>query len=178
MNSAQDINGVLNLPIVHWKNEIIKPTVYNNDLFSFSIPHSNVKVTHIRFYTYDNSHFTVGRGVEWVYGDRVILDTSAPSALSIKLTVPQLKTIHNIHSVSGMRGRFSYTRRNSSLSMDLTPYSMCTQIKLKLAPHALSAVKKIELVVATGVLDNPRPPPIKIKRMRPVTISTFYFHSF
>jgi hypothetical protein len=153
-----NLNGILKLPTVHWTKKTINPTIYNQDLFIFSIPNSNVKVTRIRFHTYDNSHFDIKQGIEWVYGDRVILDTSTPSALSIKLTVPQLKTIHNIHSVLGMRGKLSYTRNSSLSIMDITPYSMCTQIKLKLTPHALAVVKKIDLIIETGVLDYPVPP--------------------
>ena len=137
-------------PNIKWNIVTLLPTYSAKDLCIFFIP-INSHVQYLKFTFEQSCVFLPSHIIQWIYGDKLIIDRYTLCPLSTKLDMIQLHTIHNYFILDSSNYNFGnclYISQDNTLKINMNMFSCCSDIKIKLVnTYVLQCILKIELIV-------------------------------
>ena len=86
----------VHIPRLQYKDICLQPrTISEDDLYIFSIPHTNFKNYRLQFRFKRPYPSSIDSMIEWIYGDRLVIDTQELSSLSLKLPFKTIQAVYD-----------------------------------------------------------------------------------
>jgi hypothetical protein len=141
----------IEFPNIKWNLIELLPTNKNiKDLCIFFIP-INSHVQYLKITMNQCCGFLPHHIIQWIYGDKVIIDKHTLCPLSIKINMEQMYTIHNYSILDSFHpdfGNHMYIKHKNVLKINMHMFSCCSDIKIKLInTNILQCITQIELIV-------------------------------
>ena len=141
----------IEFPTIMWNFVKLKPTNKSiKDICIFFIP-TNSHVQYLEITFNQSCLFLPHHIINWIYGDKLIIDKHTLCPLSIKINMEQMSNIHSYYildSFNDMFGDLMYIKYNNILKINMHMFSCCSDIKIKFIDTILlKGITKIELVI-------------------------------
>jgi hypothetical protein len=147
----------VHIPRLQYKDICLQPRkISEDDLYIFSIPHTNFKNYRLQFRFKRPYPSSIDSMIEWMYGDRLVIDTQDLSSLALKLPFKTIQAVYDhrmrdnlyeFNLLSFVEPKSMWKKEDSCTYLDMELYSLCRDIRIKLNPHYIGIIDGIELHV-------------------------------
>ena len=143
------------IPRLQYKDICLQPRkISEDDLYIFSIPHTNFKNYRLQFRFNRPYPGPIDSMIEWIYGDRLVIDTQDLSSLALKLPFTMIQAVYDhrmrdniqeFNILSFVEPKSMWKNEEYCTYLDMELYSLCRDIRIKLNPRYIGIIEGIEL---------------------------------
>ena len=152
----------IEFPNIKWRQVVLEPNkISEKNLYVFHIPtDSNVHSVIVKASTPDD--ISCSEIIEWIYGDKVIIDKKNMISLSTKMSIDKIQRFKDYYFIDKIGECLAdledleesidyndlYIKKKDNITIDMNMFSMCSEIRIKMVDYPrLTYIHNVKIII-------------------------------